>query len=95
MSFIPVGSILGKVLKQCRLTDDLDAYKVFTVWEDIVGSKIAIHARPSKIKGKILYVEVDDPLWHAQIKYMKRDIIGRLETFIKKGVFQDVKFYLR
>ncbi|MCX8109945.1 MAG: DUF721 domain-containing protein [Syntrophorhabdaceae bacterium] len=95
MSFTPVGSILGKVLKQCRLTDDLDAYKAFTIWEDIVGTKIALHARPARIKGKVLYVEVDDPLWHAQIKYMKRDILGKMETHIKKEVFQDIKFYLR
>ncbi len=95
MALIPVESIIGRVLKQCRLTDDLDAYRAFNVWEDVVGSKIALHAKPARIKGKTLFIEVDDPLWLAQIKYMKRDIIGKLEVQIKEGVFQDIKFYLK
>ncbi|HOV89863.1 MAG TPA: DUF721 domain-containing protein [Syntrophorhabdaceae bacterium] len=95
MALISVGSIIGKVLKKCKLPDDLDAYKAFSLWENIVGDKIAMHAKPAKIKGRILYIEVDDPLWLAQMKYMKLDILEKLERQIKDGVFQDIKFYLK
>ncbi len=95
MALTPIGSIIGKVLKRCRLTDDLDAYRAFSAWEDVVGNKIATHARPARIRGRILYIEVDDPLWLAQMKYMKRDILGKLESHIKEGVFKDIKFYLK
>lgn len=95
MPFTPLKKVMGKVLRECRLTGDLDAYKAFLLWNDIVGEKISNHTKPVKIKDGILYIEVDDPMWLAQIKYMKLDIIEKFDIKIKKGIFKDIKFYLR
>jgi predicted nucleic acid-binding Zn ribbon protein len=44
---------------------------------------------------RILYVEVDDPLWLAQLKYMKLDIIDKIDTSIREGLFKDIRFFLK
>jgi predicted nucleic acid-binding Zn ribbon protein len=95
MALVSLRGALDRVLKEYKLAADLEAYRAFTVWDDLVGKKVADHARPIRINDGILYVEVDDPLWLAQIKYMKGGIIRKIESRIKKGVFKDLRFYLK
>ena len=95
MAFSTVRGVVEKVLKKYRLTGNLDAYKVFHLWPDLVGDRIAAHARPVRIIGDALLVEVDDPLWLSQLKYMKQDILGKADIMIKAGALKDVRFYLK
>lgn len=95
MPFTPIHEVINRVLKKYRLNGDIDAYRVFSIWNNIVGKKVADHARPVRIKEKVLYVEVDDPLWLAQIKYIKHDILKKLCNAIKDDIFRDIKFFLK
>ena len=95
MAFSTVRGVVEKVLKKYRLTGDLDAYKVFRLWPELVGERISTHARPVRIDKFTLFIEVDDPLWLTQLKYMKTDVLERIDTSIKAGVLKDVKFYLK
>jgi len=96
MSFVSLKNVVGKVLKENNLiTSDIDAYQVFNIWGEIVGERLAEHSKPVRISEHKLYVEVDDPLWLAQVKYMKIDIIEKIDRRIKKGTFKDLKFFLK
>ncbi|MBA4417969.1 MAG: hypothetical protein C0392_08675 [Syntrophus sp. (in: bacteria)] len=95
MAFTTVRGVVERILKKYKLNGDIDAYRVFQIWNDLVGDRIAAHARPARIDGYFLYVEVDDPLWLTQLKYMKLDILGKIDVMIKKGVLKDVRFYLK
>jgi len=95
MAFSTVRGVVERVLKKYRLTGDLDAYKVFHMWPELVGDRISSHARPVRIDGFTLFVEVDDPLWLTQLKYMKTDVLDRIDASIKAGALKDVKFYLK
>ena len=95
MAFTPLKKILESVMKEKDFTEDIEAYRIFGQWEEIVGPRIAAHTRPVRVTGQVLYVEVDDHLWFAQLKYMKTDMLQRIERAIKKGVFKDLKFFLK
>lgn len=95
MPFTPIDKVLKSIMQQTDFTDDLDAYRVFAKWNDIVGPKLAAHTKPSRVSGHVLYVEVDDHLWLAQLKYMKTDMLGRIERVLKAGIFEDLKFFLK
>ncbi len=95
MPFVPIKETLSKVLKGYGRSGDLEAYKVYSLWDELVGQKIAQHATPVRIKDHVLFVEVDDPLWLSQMKYMKGDVLGKIDVRIKRGVLKDVKFYLK
>jgi predicted nucleic acid-binding Zn ribbon protein len=95
MPFFALKKVVQRVLREYNFTEDIDAYRVFSLWEDIVGEKMADHTKPVRINERILYVEVDDPLWLTQLKYMKVDILNKIDMRIKKGVFKDVRFYLK
>jgi len=95
MSFVALKKVLELVLKESKLTSDVDAYKVFSLWEEIAGPTVALHSRPARLSGDILYVEIDDPIWLAQLKYMKRDILRKIDDRIKPGLFKDLKLFLK
>ena len=96
MAFYSLQRILKKVLKECNLpAHNVDAYKVFHLWEQIAGEGLANHATPVRIDDRILYVEVDDPVWLSQVRYMKLDILEKISVTIKKGIFKDIRFFLK
>ena len=73
----------------------MEAYKVFERWPEIVGQRLAEHTKPQRIVAKKLFVEVDDPLWHSQLKYLKQDILDKIDTRVKKGVIADISLVLK
>jgi predicted nucleic acid-binding Zn ribbon protein len=95
MALVALKGTLDKVLRECRLTEDPETLRVFFLWKGLVGEKVADHARPIRVRGGILFVEVDDPLWLTQLKYMKADIVQKIHTNIKAGVLKDMRFFLR
>jgi predicted nucleic acid-binding Zn ribbon protein len=95
MAFTALRSILEKVLQDQDYKGDIEAYNVFSQWNMIVGEKVAAHTRPSRISGDVLYVQVDDHLWLAQLRYMKHDILRKIDRHIKPDLFKDVKLFLK
>jgi predicted nucleic acid-binding Zn ribbon protein len=93
--FTLLRHVLESVLKERKLTSDIDAYRIFPVWGEIAGPTMANHCRPSRLNNDILYIEVDDPIWLAQLRYMKDDIMRNIDKRIKPGVFRDLKFFLK
>ena len=94
MAFVPLRVSLAKILKKHNIKD-LDETKVYSSWPRIVGEKMAAHATPVRTTQKVLYVEVDDPLWLSQLKYMKIDIMEKIETTVKEGFIKDIRFFLK
>lgn len=94
MAFVSLKAMMDKTLKGSRLTEGLEAYSLLMQWKTLVGEVLAEHAKPVRVKNGILYVEVDDPVWLSQIKYMKGGILSKVDREIKEGAIKDLRFYL-
>jgi predicted nucleic acid-binding Zn ribbon protein len=53
---------------------------LFSRWTDAVGEVVAGHARPVKLDGDRLLVEVDEPGWATQLRFLELDVIERLRA---------------
>ncbi len=53
---------------------------LFSRWVDAVGQTVADHARPVKLDGDRLLVEVDEPGWATQLRFLEGDVIARLRS---------------
>jgi predicted nucleic acid-binding Zn ribbon protein len=51
---------------------------VFGRWVEAVGDVVAAHVQPVKLDGARLVVEVDDPAWATQLKFLEVDLRNRL-----------------
>lgn len=47
-------------------------------WDIAVGTLIAKHARAVRVHESILWVEVENPIWRAELHYRKQQILDIL-----------------
>ncbi len=51
---------------------------VFGRWAEAVGDAVAAHVTPLKLDGNKLVVEVDDPAWATQLRFLETTLKQRL-----------------
>lgn len=51
---------------------------VFGRWDEAVGEALAAHVQPVKLDGTTLVVQVDDPAWATQLKFLESTLKQRL-----------------
>jgi predicted nucleic acid-binding Zn ribbon protein len=95
MPFTPLSKVLENVMREKEFTGNIAAFEIFSLWNEIAGKRLAAHAHPVRIKGSVLYVEVDDQLWRVQLLYMKQDMLNKIDRILKPGMFTDLKFLLK
>ena len=80
---VPFGESLDRVVRSLR-TDDSAAGSssqmggVFGRWAEAVGDAVALHVTPVKLDGTKLVVEVDDPAWATQLRFLETTLKTRL-----------------
>jgi predicted nucleic acid-binding Zn ribbon protein len=77
---IPLSTSLDAVVKSLRGPSRAAVGGVFGRWNEAVGEQIAAHVQPVKLDGGTLVVEVDDPAWATQVKFLASTIIERLRA---------------
>ena len=75
---IPISQSLDGVVRSLRGPSRQAVGGVFGRWVDAVGEQVAEHVRPLKLDERVLVVEVDDPAWATQVKFLTPTIIDRL-----------------
>lgn len=53
---------------------------VFGKWTEAVGEAVAAHVKPLKLDGTKLIVEVDDPAWATQLRFLETTLKARLTS---------------
>ncbi len=87
-----INKILPKVIKSLNLDEKFKEIEMVKHWNEIVGEKIARHARAININEANLYVVVDNPVWQAQLFLLKNKI---LKKFNELGAnLSDIKFII-
>lgn len=74
----PLTEGLDRVLRALRGGDVRGTSTVFGRWEEIVGADVAAHARPVRLTDGRLAVEVEDPAWATQLRFLEADLVTRL-----------------
>ena len=76
----PLSRGIDRLLSSLRGGSRQTTVTVFSRWEELVGQPVATHVRPVKIDLGTLVVEVDDPAWATQMKFLESDLLARLNT---------------
>ena len=53
---------------------------VFTDWVTLVGEHVAQHVTPIKLERGRLIVEIDDPSWATQMRFLEPQLIEKLNA---------------
>ncbi|MBM3332041.1 DUF721 domain-containing protein [candidate division WOR-3 bacterium] len=92
--FRSVGSVLPRVLKGLKLDKVLAAQPAVDSWPQIAGPKTAEHTRAVEVDGKTLVVVVDSPAWMVQLRFLKPQLLKKIEGRVGKGLVTDLRFVL-
>ena len=77
---IPISHSLDGVVRSLRGPSREAVSGVFGRWAEAVGEQVATHVRPLKLDERVLVVEVDDPAWATQVKFLTSMITERLQS---------------
>ncbi len=84
------GELLEKLLHNYGLDKRLQQYRALVIWDEVVGPQIAARARPSKIRGSVLEICVDQPAWMQQLQLMKPQILKKLNEQLGEGQIKEI-----
>jgi predicted nucleic acid-binding Zn ribbon protein len=77
------------------IADHLVEQKAVILWLKAVGKEIKKQTVANRIEKGVLFVAVSNPVWINELKYLKLNIIQKLNQLIGKKVIKDIKFYLK
>lgn len=75
---VPLADTLDALMRSLSGGPRAVVAGVFNRWEEAVGEAVAAHAQPVKIERGRLLVEVDEPGWATQLRFLEHDIVERL-----------------
>lgn len=61
-------------------------------WNEDIAACLKTESRATFIRGKVLYVTVEKPVWAQQLTMMKQDLIDRVNASVGEGVVTDIRF---
>ncbi|MBI5048223.1 MAG: DUF721 domain-containing protein [Deltaproteobacteria bacterium] len=91
---IRIGHIIDSSLSSPGFETIVKGLSIHKIWSKTVGLNISKRTRPLKLTGKTLYVTVATSTWMEELKYLKQDIIKKINTELKEEAVKDIIFRL-
>ena len=89
-----LGDALKAAIARSGVAEELEKYPIWTEWAALVGETIAAHARPLRLRGTVLVVAADGPDWIHELRFLKRDLLARLNERLGRPAIRDLYFVL-
>jgi predicted nucleic acid-binding Zn ribbon protein len=90
----PIGKVLRDVINDLGLAKKMSEQRAVTEWPEIVGPRVAEHARALRVSGGRLFVEVDSSVWSQELSLMKRRILREVNRRVGRQAIEHVHFVL-
>lgn len=91
----PLTSSLDDVLRSLRRPGLRATVGVFANWDEIVGPHVAAHAQPVSLVDGRLLVEVDQPGWATQLRFLEADLVTRLAPVTGGAILTNIDVRVR
>lgn len=86
---VSVNSIVNDALKKSRL---LKQGMIQGNWSKIVGKELAKKSYVAMLKNSVLIVYTENSVWLQQFNFMKKDLICRINEYLKMDYISDIQF---
>ena len=91
----PVGASLDRVVAALGAPPAPVLEAVFGCWADLVGPAVAAHARPASLAGGVLVVNVDEPAWGSELRYLAPQLLSRIAAALGTGTVTRMEVRVR
>jgi len=73
-----LGELLGRFIGRTLGKDAPAANDIFSRWRSIVGDAIADNVTPVRLEAGTLTVEVTEPAWATQLRFLEQQVVTTL-----------------
>ena len=73
-----LSGVLGQVLDELGMDSAAAAFRIGERWSELVGADVAAHCRPTEVRGRLLEVEVESPVWAQQLQLQRPAMLAAL-----------------
>jgi len=75
---LSLQSQLTRLLTSLGSDDAASVKGVFGAWSNLVGEAVAAHVQPVKLVDSTLIVEVDDPHWATEMRFLEASLCKKI-----------------
>ena len=87
-------TILGTMLRTIDSPQQREQFRVWDIWEGVVGPQIAGKTRPEALRNGVLVVSVTSSVWMQELSFMKQKILDRINQTLAPGTIREIRFKL-
>jgi len=87
-----LGEVVDRVLGELGLDGVARAHQIGACWEEAVGPQVAAHCRPVGLRGEVLELQVDSPVWSQQLQLRKPELLAALERVLGARAPRELRF---
>ena len=87
-----LGDLIHQLMHHHRPASAERLTRILDIWEVAVGGSIARNAKPGALHGDVLVVIVNNSSWLHQLRFMKADMLAKLNKHLETGCLSDVRF---
>ncbi len=87
---MPIGEIIGASLDRLGIDRELDDYRIWQAWDEVVGEAIRRNAEPVRLDGQRLVVATRNASWMQELTLMRGEIVERLNRWMGREVITEI-----
>ena len=87
-----LADVVGQVLGDLGLDAVAKAHRIGQIWPRVVGEAVAAHCRPVGLRGEVLELAVDSPVWSQQLQMRKPEILAALARELGDASPRELRF---
>ena len=87
-----LGDTLKMLMQSLGIEKQVEQYKIFDVWNDVVGQQVAKVAQPERLQNGVLIVTVNNAPWRSELTFRKKEILDKIHERTSSTSIIDIKF---
>ncbi len=87
---VTAGTVLKRLSREIGIESAIKLAEIQAKWQDIFDHRLTGHMYPHEIRGDVLIINVDSPLWLQELTYLKKELLKKLGVFFLKDIILKV-----
>ena len=80
------------LVQSLGIEKQVEQYKIFDIWNEVVGQQVAKVAQPERLHNGVLIVTVNNAPWRAELTFRKKEILEKIHEKTNSQSIVDIKF---
>ena len=85
--------LLAPVAEGLGMDAPNESGRLWAAWRDLVGDHIADHAEPTSLRGGVLRIRADSPVWATEVGFLGEHIRARVNEHMGKNAVAQVRVW--